>query len=551
METRYAKNFFTSKPWTWRDELVGRDLFRGTVMPTSSICDDIRIRVTWKRVTLDTYGHDTVFGLKIESYYEINQAGKEIFNLQKEIFDLIRSRTEGSLAVWVFGNNECIRQERRLANWLETIPELHEIKKIFLSIFQSTRIPIWEWFYWELGCAIDEHIRGGPDHLYEQFTRYQNQEQKKNVSFWPGRTYKSISKQEVHRGAIAVRDLCWKISKNVYSKDSPNVRNILPALRNRPGDKMYLGSGTWKKASIDQAFSSLDMFRSRRARGILPLSHAWAYCYDDKERLMSALNHLLTERKGLKIRSPEYEDRFYLHAIRRNKPGIYQFGDNLLYISSDLNEKTAFDISMSEVLQGWLRQDGDKNLSWFPHFCSLSRIGGSGDIVTGPWTKSGATILADVYDERPDLFGEEHFMNIPDVIDRTDTFLGIGYPEDKGYSKAPMNVGFKLTVDDVTKRKPVKIRRGSNLPIRMTRTKTDVYRAIATIACYGLHDEVNLEWIYERAYDRDLIFDPEQYLSADGRIEFSVRKTPNLMEEALDVIGERRINELFPDVTYK
>jgi hypothetical protein len=277
------------------------------------------------------------------------------------------------------------------------------------------------------------------------------------------------------------------------------------------------------------------MWRSRGALGILPLSHIWAYTYNVKDDVISSfLDRLIG---GRTIFTPITHDTFYRDYAHMTKNGWYIFGDNLAYVED--GEERIVDIAMSEILQAYLRA-GDKgeNFCWFPHLTNTDRQAPSGDPFTTLWNMEGDIGMIAVQEEDPGLFKDD-LIGLEDVIEETNAFLGMARSNGK-----LLNMGVKLTVDSADKRIPVYLKPSGGL-LHWTPSKVDLMRALQTVVSYGLHEEIELKWWYDRIAP-ELSTISLDYLSADERIDNGFRNTPGLVDELIDIVGESRLEAWWP-----
>jgi hypothetical protein len=346
-----------------------------------------------------------------------------------------------------------------------------------------------------------------------------------------------VKEKDALAGASAVSQTLSSILKEgLWAKKAPNPRCFLAALRNRPVDKVYGGAGVWRSIMMSSGYTVGDMYRSRGALGLIPLSHVWAYSYNVKEEVIeSFLERLL---QGLPVYTPMLTPTFYKDYVHLTRNGWYMFGDNISLVEDGMER--VYDVSMSEVLQGHLRQGPkDENLVWYPWLEAGVRQAPSGDPFTTLWNIEGNIGLLRIREEDPGLFLDDG-LGLTDVLEETDSFLGMGRTSDGQV----MNMGLKLTVDSADRRIPVHLRPTGGL-MHWGPTKVDLMRALQMVVAYGLHADVDLRWWYDRVSIEDTPIELD-YLSADERIDEGFRQTPGLVEELIDIIGERKLAEWWP-----
>jgi hypothetical protein len=244
---------------------------------------------------------------------------------------------------------------------------------------------------------------------------------------------------------------------------------------------------------------------------------------------------------GKNIFDPMSDPKFYYHYAHKDRDGLYIFGDNIARLSD--GRLVIRDISMSEILQAQLRQgDEGECLVWFPWLEGTDRQGPSGDPFTTNWNAEGIEGLRVIWEEDPGLFYDDAF-GLTDVIEDTDAFLGMAWTTDGRL----VNKGMKLTVDDADRRIPVFLRpRGWN-NLQWGPERVDLARALQTVIAYGLCDEVDLVWFYDRIKpDQDWLADYYlEYPSASDRIEMGL-KDLSILDEALEMVGRQRLLDWWP-----
>jgi hypothetical protein len=372
--------------------------------------------------------------------------------------------------------------------------------------------------------------------VFDIFQEYCRSQGKKKSSYLRGISWNQITENEAFEGAHAVATVLELILKEgIWSDKVPNKETFLPALRNRPMDKVYGGVGIWRDLMVSSGYTIGDMWRSRGALGIIPLSHVWAYAYNVKDDVVASFMDRLTANQTIfnPITSPD----FYKDYASKTRNGWYIFGDNMAYLKD--GEEYICDVAMSEVLQAYLRQ-GPKgeNLCWFPYLDGHIRQAPSGDPFTTMWNMEGDLGLIQVWDEDPGLFESDN-IGLPDIIEESDAFLGMARTGDK-----LVNMGIKLTVDNTDQRIPVYLKpKGGALS--WAPPKVDLSRAIQTIISYGLHPDIDLVWWYDHVgvTGDTLSLD---YLSADERIRYGIETSPGILDEVLEIIGERSVTDWWP-----
>ena len=139
-EKQLAKVFLQTQRYDWREEFRHAAIYRGTRMPLSAIAKNLRIRYSWRQIIPGKYLTKSVPTLHIEVFYNLHPAGREVYRIQKQEFNLERSRF-GSLSCWQFRANERDRQIARLQHWkkLDRKGELPltELRHRFLEWFES------------------------------------------------------------------------------------------------------------------------------------------------------------------------------------------------------------------------------------------------------------------------------------------------------------------------------------------------------------------------------------------------------------------------------
>lgn len=123
-EAVFANALFSYEKYDYRIEAANKNPYSGTIMPLSAICLSQQVRYTWTSVPMDKYDTGQVLdALYVDSTYHLNEAGRRAFEIQNRIFKMERSRTDGTLAVWLFRQNERKRQTARLRKWLKDAAE--------------------------------------------------------------------------------------------------------------------------------------------------------------------------------------------------------------------------------------------------------------------------------------------------------------------------------------------------------------------------------------------------------------------------------------------
>jgi hypothetical protein len=491
-------------------------------------------------VTPDKYLTESVKALHVECHFDLFPAGKEILRLQKKRFGLARSRF-GTIASWLMRSNERKRQIARFNHWLANdrsgkLP-LKTIKDRFLDWFLGERLDEWKRVFELLAETVSDNISQGEEFVFDLFQSYRAAQDKNRSSYMRGVSWKQVTPSMAMAGAKAVELLLNQIIKvGVWNKHVPNPACFLAALRNRPVDSVSGGLSIWRKMMVTNSYTIGDMWRSRGALGLIPLSHVWAYAYNVKNEIAESFIDRLTQGKAMF--TPIKDTDFYSNYAGLIKDGWYIFGDNIARVED--SKEFVCDIAMSEILQAYLRQ-GDKgeNFVWFPHLAEGNRQAPSGDPFTDKWNMEGDIGLINIWEEDPGLFPEEN-ISLPDIIEPTDAFLGMGR-----YNGRLINMGVKLTGDSVDKRIPVYLKRTGGA-LGWAPSKVDIPRSVQTVVAYGLHEDVDLAWWYERVGDHN--YDDSDYMSADERIEFGIKSDPNIIEELIDIIGERRLCGWWPQL---
>lgn len=534
-----ARSFLTRSKYDWKEEITGRNPWSGTRMPLSAITKRLRVRYNWRNVLPDKYLTDGVKALHMECHFDLHPAGKEILRLQSKRFGLERSRF-GTLGSWLMRSNERQRQIARLEYWRNLDRQgklpLETLRSRFLDWFLGERLDEWKRVIEVLIDTVRENIRQGSERVFELFTEYRQAQDKHNSSYMRGISWKQISETDAMKGAQAVEITLEAILKaGIWSKDVPNPKNFLAALRCRPVDRVSGGVGIWRKMMVSSSYTIGDMWRSRGALGILPLSHVWAYAYNVKDDVIASfLDRLIS---GRSVFTPLGHDTFYRDYAHKTKNGWYIFGDNLAHIQD--GEERIVDIAMSEILQAYLRSgENGENLCWFPHLTSTDRQAPSGDPFTTMWNMEGDLGLIAIQEEDPGLFRDD-LIGLEDIVEETNAFLGMARSSGKMY-----NMGLKLTVDSADRRIPVYLKPSGGL-LHWAPSKVDLMRALQTIVSYGLHEEIDLIWWYDRIAP-ELNTISLDYLSADERIDNGFQHTPGLVDELLDIIGESRVEAWWP-----
>lgn len=538
-ELQMAKSFLTHRKYDWKEEITGRNPWSGTRMPLSAITKKLRLRYNWRNVLPDKYLTDGVKALQVECHYDLHPAGKEILRLQSKRFGLDRSRF-GTLGSWLMRSNERQRQIARLQYWKQLdrkgqLP-LETIRTRFRDWFLGERLDEWKRLFEVLIDAVQENRRQGPERVFDLFNEYRQAQDKHNSSYMRGVSWKQVSMKDAERGAEAIEVTLETILKEgIWSQAAPNPKNFLAALRNRPVDSVSGGVGIWRKMMVSSNYTIGTMWRSRGALGVIPLSHVWAYAFNVKDDLVhSFLDRLIG---GRIIFTPLTSDEFYRNYANRTKNGWYIFGDNLAYVED--GQERIVDIAMSEILQAYLRS-GEKgeNLCWFPHLTETDRQAPSGDPFTTLWNMEGDIGLIAIQEEDPGLFRDD-LIGLDDIVEETNAFLGMARSDGK-----LLNMGVKLTVDSADKRIPVYLKPSGGL-LHWTPGKVDLMRALQTVVSYGLHEEIDLKWWYDRIAPETQMISLD-YLSADERIENGFKHTPGLVDELIDIIGQRKLENWWP-----
>jgi len=539
-EMSYARSFLTDRKYDWTEEMAGRNPWSGTRMPLSALTRRLRVRYNWRVVTPDKYLTASVRALHLEAHYDLHPAGKEVLRVQQREFGLERSRI-GTLSTWTLRGNERLRQIARLKHWqrLDEQGKLpyFELRRRFVDWFVSERLPEWKRVFEFLIDAIQDNIDQGSERVFDVFQQYRNAQDKHKSSYMRGVAWKQVKEKDALAGAHAVSQTLSSILKEgLWASKAPNPKCFLAALRNRPLDKVYGGAGVWRPMMMSTNYTVGDMYRSRGALGLIPLSHVWAYSYNVKEEVINSfLDRLL---QGLPVYTPMLNTSFYKDFVFLTRNGWYMFGDNIAKVEN--GDELVYDVSMSEILQGHLRTgERGENFVWFPWLTNGVRQAPSGDPFTTLWNLEGNVGLLHIRDEDPGLFLDEG-LGLTDVLEETKAFLGMGRSRDGRV----MNMGLKLTVDSADKRIPVHLRPTGGL-LHWGPAKVDLMRALQTVVAYGLHTDVDLRWWYDRVTIEETPLELE-YMSADERIENGFTQTPSLVDELVDIIGERKLIEWWP-----
>lgn len=545
-ELSLAKNLLVDQRGHWKDELVQASLYRGTRMPLSAICSSLRIGYSWRRVMPDKFVNQNVLALHLEATYDLHPAGKEIYQIQKEHFNLERSRF-GTLSCWLLRANERVRQEGRVQYWrmLEKKGELPltELCEQFRDWWLSERLDQWEKMIHSLKEQIDSNISEGPEFVFDVFNSYKSAQGKGVSSYLRGVSWNQITQKQAFEGAKAV-SLCLSniLKEGVWSLKGPNPKNFLPALRNRPLDSIWSGGVQWRGISPTQSHAIGDMWRSRGALGIVPLSHVWAYAYNAKDEIVK---HFIDELKGHhRVYTPMDDPKFYYHYAHKDRPGWYMFGDNIALMDDEGNVQIR-DVAMSEVLQAMFRQGKNgENLVWFPWLNADTRQGPSGDPFTTMWNLEGNIGLLTIQEDEPGMFLDAA-LGLTDIIEETTAFLGMGWTSDGRL----LNLGMKLTVDSADKRIPVYLRPKGHNFLRWSESKVDLERALQTVVAYGLHEDIDLVWWYDRTVDSRSYDIEMDYLSADERVMYGLENQAGIIDDLMDIIKSERMRQWWPKLS--
>lgn len=161
--------------------------------------------------------------------------------------------------------------------------------------------------------------------------------------------------------------------------------------------------------------------RSRGPQGEPPFSNIWMFLKrNEKSAIMKKMLNSLEELYGIKFFDPIRNPDFY-YKFTHFEPGLYIFGDNgLLVISRE--EFYMYDLSMSDVVQGFFRRDKKgNNLQWFMRLTKDFDLGASGDPLTTIWNIEGQLL---VWRWFINTGRKSKIPLIKDFIDYDNTFLG-------------------------------------------------------------------------------------------------------------------------------
>lgn len=107
-----------------------------------------------------------------------------------------------------------------------------------------------------------------------------------------------------------------------------------------------------------------------------------------------------------------------------------------------------------------------------------------------------------------------------------------------------VNMGVKLTVDSADKRIPIYLKPNGGI-LSWAPGKVDVSRAVQTVVAYGLDESIDLKWWYDRVSEDSTLLELD-YLSADERIDYGLSIEPSIIDEVIDIVGQKRLEGWWP-----
>jgi hypothetical protein len=154
----------------------------------------------------------------------------------------------------------------------------------------------------------------------------------------------------------------------------------------------------------------------------------------------------IAEIYNIEFFDPIRHDDFYFRFTQK-QDGLYLFGDNGLLIE-DGEIVVMYDLSISDVFQGWFRRSDDgKNFCFFVRLNEFYDCGSTGDAFTTLWNIEGQVFIWRVFRDGK-LTTKERWPEIKDLCERAGTFLGHMFSK---IINDWMTKGVRLTTDNSKK----------------------------------------------------------------------------------------------------
>lgn len=492
----------TIKPYTWFMETINRkDKHNGTTMPLTAMASSMELKVHFldlERCLQE--GEWCQSGYELEGIGFLSPIGREIFELLKKPNILERTRC-GTLATWALRDNERRRQLYRIKLWSQRT-DLLKLKEFFLGKLPG-EIDI---FIDLLDEIINAILSVKDEDLRRIIAYYIVSQDKDRASILPQGAAKYMDLLLFPPNVLREKfvKIYSFIREHFYSDMRIDWEFIVSALRNRPED---LISVSITETDVKLVFFIIKglMFRSREANGQPPESNVWALIYLMKDQIIEKTVHKLLKYWGVKVHTPFTDPEFYLHFMS-GVVGEYAFGDNLLFINED-GSYYMTDLSMSDVLQAWLRRDEKgRNFCIFQMLDWQFDCGSTGDAFTSIWNISGlfgiiAAFHAGVIPSHPEVRGPY----LPDVMKPSSTFLGMHYDLIRRVWTVE---GLKITKDASHKSIATRLRTGgADTKIEFPRGVVDQAGICELIVAYSLSTEKSRLWFEQKVVGRRLIYE--------------------------------------------
>lgn len=446
-----SEDFLSEQQYDWHSEFKKRRMYSGTRMPLTYNCYNLKVKF-YVRPGREDYADKEIV---IDAEYILTEIAKRKLDFLKQETDLERT-TVGTIATWFLRKNERVRQTKDVASrsrdpdWkaLQTnYPQVRDvvIERVYIPILQKgidylesiVEEEKWEEFMANVSKYISDMKKSQTSMVSSYYNRY---------------PYKNLLKyKKPRRIVVNFIKLLKLIRDNFFTKKRLNPKYILSALRNRP---LYIEKDKDEEEKFTETESSGILKKSREANGQPPFSLFWMFIYAIKKKVLIAALNAIEEVYGIEFIDPiRYKD-FYFRFTQK-QDGLYLFGDNGLLIV-DGKIEIMYDLSLSDVAQGWIRRDGERNFSFFLRLNSRFDCGSTGDALTTVWNIEGQVFIWWCY-KKGLLSTKKSWPEIKELVEETDLFVGHYWSEKL---QDWMTKGVRLTTDNAKKMISFQIERG-------------------------------------------------------------------------------------------